>query len=208
MYFRVNLLSVSSLLRSTQNRDVVPSSKIIPSLLRVQPQVNLRRTLNTLLLHGILDVPTTVTLTVARAGDFRLVTLAIILQTPRPFAIATLRMFPDPRVPGRILSLPDFRPEGVGIPLQTIFYRPLPVLLVVEVIEAVHAVAHVAEFAVGEAVAVKFEALRFGAVAGLSGAHPIRLHFFRLGNHGFWRRGSRFHRGRSNHGDCYLLGGR
>lgn len=104
-----------------------------------------------------------------------LVALAVILQATRPLAVAPLGVFPDGDVTAHVLRLPDLGPESVRISHQTILDSPLSVLLVVDIIEAIHAVAHVAELSVRETIAVQLEALALGAVARLSGPHTVRL---------------------------------
>lgn len=114
-------------------------------------------------------------------------------------------MFPYGHIPRIIPGLADLRPERVRVPLEAVLDRPLPVLLVLDVVEAVHAVAQVAELAVREAVAVQLQALRLGAVARLARAHAVRL---RAGIGG--RRGGFFDGGRRRpHGDRHfgVLGG-
>ena len=74
-----------------------------------------------------------------------------------------------------ILGLSDLPPERVRIPHETILNGSLAMLLVFQIIEAVHAIALVAELSVGEAVAVELQALRLGAIAWLSGPHPVRF---------------------------------
>lgn len=84
-------------------------------------------------------------------------------------------MLPDGNLARVVLGLSDFRPERVRVPLQAVLNRPLPVLLVLDVVEAVHAVAQVAELAVREAVAVQLQALRLRAVARLARTHAVGL---------------------------------
>lgn len=60
------------------------------------------------------------------------------------------------------------------IPLQTDANRLLTLLLVLDVVEAVLAVAVLAELAVRKAIAVQLQALRFGAVAVLA-TRPLGL---------------------------------
>lgn len=74
-----------------------------------------------------------------------------------------------------ISRLSNFRPEGMRVPFQAVLDRPLPVLLVQYIIEAVHAIAQVAELAVRKTIAVQLQTLRLSAVAGLPGSDPVCL---------------------------------
>ena len=65
--------------------------------------------------------------------------------------------------------------EGVWVPVEALLDGLLALLLVLQVVEAVVAVAVEAELPVGEAVAVQLQALRLGAVARLPRPHPRRL---------------------------------
>jgi hypothetical protein len=101
-------------------------------------------------LGGLLDVAAADALAVVRARDLGLVALAVVFQAARALAVAPLvvaAFVAD-------VSLADLRPERVRVALQTRLDRRLAVLLVLQVVEAVVAVAHVAELAVGEAVAI------------------------------------------------------
>lgn len=82
-------------------------------------------------------------------------------------------MFPNSNLSSIILCLPDFWPERVRIPLQTILNRPLSVLLILYIIEAIHAIAQVAKLPVRKAIAVQLQALRFRAVAGFTRTHAV-----------------------------------
>jgi hypothetical protein len=159
----------------------VPRRRHLP--LRLLMEAVFYRAPQALLLHRILDVPAPHAFAIVRTRDLRLVTLAVVLQTAGPLAVAPFRVLPDRAVPRHVLRLADLRPEGVRVPLQTRLDRPLPVVLVLQVVEAVHAVAHVAELAVGEAVAVQLQALALGAVARLPRSHPVRLQVG-FGSHG------------------------
>lgn len=161
-----------------------------------------------LFIHRVLDIPAAHAFAIVRTGDLRLVTFAIILQTARPFTIAPFGVLPDGTVSGHVLGLADFRPERVRIALQTRFDRPLAVVFVLQIVEAIHAVAHVAELAVGETIAIQLQTLRLGAIARLPGTHPVRLHVGVGGSgrgFGGWG-GALVQNGGVTHGDGHFLG--
>lgn len=62
----------------------------------------------------------------------------------------------------------DLRMERVRVAFETLTYCFLAIFFVIQIVEAVYAITHVAEFAVREAITVQFQALRFGAVAWLT----------------------------------------
>lgn len=58
-----------------------------------------------------------------------------------------------------IFCFTDFWPESLWISFQTRFYGSITMIFVFQIIETIHAVAHVAKFPIGEAIAVQFQAL-------------------------------------------------
>lgn len=95
----------------------------------------------------------------------------------------------------RVLGLADLGAERMRVTLQTALDRLLPILLVVQVVVAIDAVAQVAKLATRKAVAVQLKALRLGAVARLARPDAVALHV-RLcaGGSGIGGGGRRFQR--------------
>lgn len=88
-----------------------------------------------------------------------LITLTIILQTPRPLTIAPLRVFPNRHITTIILRLANFRPKRMRIPLQTILNRPLPVLLILYIIETIHTIAQITKLPIRETITIQLQTL-------------------------------------------------
>lgn len=97
---------------------------------------------------ALLVVPAADTAAQVGTKDFCLVTLAIVLEAARPFAVASLIVVPVAS------SFADLGVEGVRIPLHAGLDGSRPVLLVLQVVGAVAAVTVLAELAVCKTLAV------------------------------------------------------
>lgn len=83
-------------------------------------------------------------------------------------------MFPNCHVARYIFRFADFRPKSVRISLQTSLYSSVAVFFILQIVETIHTITHVAKFTVGKAVAVKLQTLRFRAVTGFSRSYTYK----------------------------------
>lgn len=104
------------------------------------------------------------------------IAFTVIFQAPGALAVAPLGVFADRLLAHVVLGFANLGTEGGGIPFQAAFDRFLPELLVLEVVVAVDAVAHVAEFAARETITVQLQALRLRTVARLARPDAVALH--------------------------------
>lgn len=113
-------------------------------------------------LHTILCVSTSLTSAQIGAADLGLITFAIVLQTPGPFAIASLGMLPFTLTPA------DFGVKREWISFQRHFDSTSTFLFVGQIVHAVVAIAILTQLALCETLTIELQTVGFGAIAGLA----------------------------------------
>lgn len=116
----------------------------------------------------LLRVPAGAALALVSARHLRLVALAVVLQAVRLLAMAALLVLTlHLRHPPTLRGHSDLGLEGVRVSVEAGADGLAALVLVLDVVEAVLAVAVQTELAEGEALTVELQTLGFGAVARL-----------------------------------------
>lgn len=113
-------------------------------------------------LHAVIGVLAALASAQLRARDLRLIALAVVLQATRLLAVAALRVLAFP------IASANLRVEGHRIAIKRHFDDTRPLLLILQVVHAIGAVAVLTQLALREAIAVELEAVRLRAVARLA----------------------------------------